>query len=973
MKSLYKSRLFLLALASMVTTGIQAAPISKAVARAVAQQFMAINDTSSDNVPQSPYYVFSRGSNLGYVIVSGDDSTTPIIGYTDSGNFNADALPEGLKGMLDTWAERITKLQQKNPQKMVRRAPGRAAIARRLTKASFKDGWTSVPYLMRTHWNQGYPYNIFSPNRSDNGQKTLTGCVATAASQIIYYFRKDNPDTLLYNTPTYSGNGGNAPVTKSLPAGTPVRYDLMRLSGSGSKEQDTAVAVLMYAAGTSAYLMYGYQDGTATAGQTTDMGKALTSQFNLANTYCYKGNYSQQAWEQLLYNSLQKLEPIFYSGVNEKQGGHAVVVDGYDANTGLYHFNFGWGGQGDGYYTVDNTTGMNGFNEYQQMLQNIHPLKQNISARLQNASLYKMVDGRISVMVYNNSTLSAQDFKLYCSYGNSRPTSTAAEDNSTVIAPGDSALVTFSYMPPRDGVLQCYVTDGNGHQLDTLSMNVGVPQPAIKLTNFYVVAPGEVQSVDGMNFKVVNNTRVNVNATFVNDEQGTDCQPMLKADLYSYDSAAKQWSFVKSRTLSSTLYKKGQQRDTTFVFTNLTPSMLYKAVMNPTVKGAVQSQIIMAAADSVAYFTVNQSTLSVVSNGRTATVKGAWDSGLFVEQATDSAVTSYDITAVTGINEKPAAPNKNALFFASAPIQGASNVVVNGVCDSLVISADADFRTSAAFTATKATFLMGDTAIGHFAVAMVPFTFTVPQGMQARTISSISRSRMKMQNVTEVKAFTPFIYLNDNEKHNYFTAANVTVTTDTVGYDCDSLVKASTVADTTVAGASLITYNNNLATYKEAATGTRVAPFVPQLLTSYSSGIRVQDANRLTGIDVRMVALSDTLNKAYRLYDAYHNLVSHDVNNVFTDSINTAETFFHANSTTSIEQVIDQYKNLSAAMQAYLSSVATGIKGVSVHANSGNANAPVEYYSLSGERVQHPAGGVFIMKRGTMVKKVIIK
>ena len=58
---------------------VQANPISRKEARQVAQSFVAIDDASSDNVPNAPYYIFSRGAGKGFVIASGDDEVAPIL------------------------------------------------------------------------------------------------------------------------------------------------------------------------------------------------------------------------------------------------------------------------------------------------------------------------------------------------------------------------------------------------------------------------------------------------------------------------------------------------------------------------------------------------------------------------------------------------------------------------------------------------------------------------------------------------------------------------------------------------------------------------------------------------------------------------------------------------------------------------------------------------------------------------------
>ena len=75
-----KTILFSLALATSIQAG--AVAIDRAEARIVAQALVEIADTTTDDVPWAPYYIFSRGAGKGFVIVSGDDATAPIVGYT---------------------------------------------------------------------------------------------------------------------------------------------------------------------------------------------------------------------------------------------------------------------------------------------------------------------------------------------------------------------------------------------------------------------------------------------------------------------------------------------------------------------------------------------------------------------------------------------------------------------------------------------------------------------------------------------------------------------------------------------------------------------------------------------------------------------------------------------------------------------------------------------------------------------------
>ena len=111
-----RRRLGALLLAASMFVTASAIPIDRAEARRIACAFIVINDTTSDEMPPMPYYVFSRGAGRGFVIVSGDDSTVPVLGYTDEGDFDYNALPVQLQQMLSAWGERIRNLQATAPQ-----------------------------------------------------------------------------------------------------------------------------------------------------------------------------------------------------------------------------------------------------------------------------------------------------------------------------------------------------------------------------------------------------------------------------------------------------------------------------------------------------------------------------------------------------------------------------------------------------------------------------------------------------------------------------------------------------------------------------------------------------------------------------------------------------------------------------------------------------------------------------------------
>ncbi len=949
----------------------QANPISRKEARQVAQTFVGIDDTTSDDVANAPYYIFSRGAGKGFVIASGDDETAPILGYTEQGDYDPENLPDGLKTMLNNWAGKITSLQQ--AQKTRTHLVAKRPVAKRLQVAAYKSAWTDVQPLVKTHWNQGYPYNIFSPNRADNGQKTLTGCEATAAAQIVYYFRKDNPDTLLYATPTYSESWFNAPVTYSLPAGTPVRYDLMKLSGSGTLQQDTAVAVLMYAVGTCAHLGYGYQDGTATAGNTDKMGEAIDGQFNLTNNYVGKWSYSQEAWENLMYSNLRSGRPMLYSGASDTQGGHAVVLDGYQASTGLYHFNFGWGGGGDGYYTVDDSTGMNGFHSGQAALTNITPKRQKMTGKLDCGKMYYRTEGSITATVANQGTLDYKGVYIYCSHSNAMPSQATSSEVSTYIASGDSATFTFVYRPIQNKKLYIWLTDANKNILDTLSAEVSQSVADLHLNSISVDAGTKTVEHEGVVYQQVNDNRANFAVSLTNGENGSYCQPIFTCQIDSLNGTTGEWNKCATKAMNKLAFEVGQTRDTVFTFTGLQENKYYRAMIAKTVSAGLRSEMIYDTPDSIVYFVVKNPNLVVVPNGRTATVSGDWNAARFAELASDPAVTAYDMTAVEQLSTQPEAANENALYFAKQPVAGAKNIVANGVCDSLLIHTSSEFASPAEFTASKAVLALDSAHAGQWGDVVVPFRASLPYGMQGRVITDVSRLRLTLENVREVEAMTPLLYLTDRESLRTIEASNVTVTADTVCSQVDGLWKGSTLGTALDRNASLlVTPASGIPSYTQYGKGTVLAPFATRLDSIYASGYRIFNSTDINA-DRNYILLADTIDLAYQVIDEY----GEGARAFLADSLKKYEDMFTYYTYTGSQYAVvrQAYTNLGAAVRAFLvDPVANAIREVEIAPDTlDDGNAPVTYYSLDGRRLANPQRGIVIVRKGNKSWKMLVR
>lgn len=948
---------FMLLLAGNLTT--QANPITRAEARLVAQELVGISDNSTDDVPVAPYYIFSRGEGHGFVIVSGDDSTTPILGYTEQGDYDADQMPEQLQAMLRGWGKAIGEVQARRQQ-----APAGKRRAKARAVAEYKQGWASVDPLIETHWHQSAPYNNLAPIKQGQG-RCMTGCVATAGSQVAYYFRRDNNTELQYDTPTYSYG---TPITVSLPKGTPLKWNLMKKSGTGTAQQDSAVAVLMYALGTSAWLTYGDGDGTATSGHNYKMGDAMRGQLGLNYEQRYKDDMSDRSWETLIYNNLKTRRPMLYSGVSESQGGHSVVLDGYQANTGLFHFNFGWGGQGDGWYTVDNETGMNGFHDYMDLVYNITPQRQNLSGAIsEQTTVYHRTPSTVRVSVKNNGTLDYSGFQLLTNTQLKVPSTTAtAKDETTVVVSGGEAQLEFTLNQPtlRDE-LYLFLCDMNKNPLDTLLLSVTPTVADMRLQSFSVDASDEVLTEGAQQYPVVNNTSVAAKATVTNQQGGTYCKPTLQCVLYSLDTATGEWANVSSRQVNDQTFETGETKTIVFTFNNLKEGTFYKAEMVSTVRATQASELQMEEGQGVQLFTVRPSDLVVTPTGdRTATVSGRWNETLFSRLASDASVTTYDISQLTQLNSQPMAANPNALFYGTAEqtdLLKFSNVVAGDQCAHLVVHTNAEFMPSKAFTAERATLVLAHASSSAWQSALVPFAAKVPYGMQVRQASGIERNLVSHDHVTEVEPMSAILYITGHQALDSLTGSQVTVGTATETRLFDDILFASTLNNPMPDGAKVLGVFATMNYYMAPDAGQTVLPaFQPALTGATIARMRVSEE---PATERNYALLAQAINEAYNAIGQHTDPAA----TTLADVLKQAEDMLSYRTTSDATDISSTANRLSDAVAQYAGG---GVNGVSLLPDTSKPTG-VRYYNLAGQRLsQRPASGVVIIVENGKARKL---
>lgn len=295
---------------------------------------MAKDATSTSGNEQS-FYVINDEDRNRFVIVSSDDRLIKILGYSDNGTFDPETAPIGLIDMLNSYDEQYTNIYsdldkvQEGVQK--------------------NYNFSSVQPLIESKWGQSDPYNQECPKdiKSESGKNCATGCVATAMAQVMNFWEYPESGT---GSNTYTSSTQH--ISQSMDFSS-LHFDwanmLNEYNNDVTENQKSAVATLMHAAGVSVSMDYADESGA----YAIDMAYALSHfwKYNPNVSYKKKQYYSDEAWNHLILDELSAGHPILYAGQGNS-GGHQFVLDGCNED-GMYHFNFGWTGSGDGYYTLE--------------------------------------------------------------------------------------------------------------------------------------------------------------------------------------------------------------------------------------------------------------------------------------------------------------------------------------------------------------------------------------------------------------------------------------------------------------------------------------------------------------------------------------------------------------------------------------------------------------------------------------------
>ena len=924
---------------------------------------------SEEKSQSQPLYIFSRGEGEGFVIVSGDDCLPAIIGYTEGGDYDEENMPPALKAIIDHYAEAVVDAQARG-------------VNRPYSSVTASSYDKDIPVLLTSHWHQNGPWNNLCPQRSDGGGRAVTGCVATAASQIAYYWRNEGLNGVSqYDTPTY--DYGGAPVTSVIvKKGTPFEWNLMA-DRSTTSAGNAAMARLCVLMGTCAYLTY----GSSTGGYIWNMQDVYQNQIGLTRgEYVEKNNYSQVAWEKMVISDLVQGRPILYSSYNkDKEGwdGHAYVVDGYKTSDNTFHINFGWGDGYDGYFTMAETTrsAMGGRPDDQQMVYKIYSpnMDRKFDVEIVGGALYQYLDNKITFGVTNNSSFTIDGLYLFYSKTKTLQSGTTLADAigsySGVISKGETVSGIASYYDVWQNTNGLYfiITDKNLSTLYVTETPVPVKasRSSLILHNVTIDNGGAEEKtfkyqgneITAMVYKVESGSSMMMSANFSNDVTGryssTYCVPVITGVVSSIDVDGN-CEIVETQVERDSIFEPEEVKDIPFGFHQLKPGVLYKASIGAKVGNGI-GPLLMSLnydterADTMAFFMLAGSDMIIEWDGSRVSISGTtFDKMEYLGIANDATVTSIDLrnSSAKIPTELTVPANPNAIVFSNQPLSQGYNVVVNGVCDELRLQQGYNYDPADNFRAVKASLHINGSPCTstsyYWNTLILPFTVETPVGMLARYYKDDTKNTDA--SATVMQAGTPYVYLMTHTIEvieatdvDVYSVAEMPVS---IGYEGYIGTFSNIVTD----GAQAISVGTS---FDMAEAGVAIPSF-----TAYrTSAITMTNMNSTRGIDVGMQTLARYCVEAREVLEQYRSERSDEVIEIFGQAIYDAESLL-----TALPAVFDNIFNaqqaLRKAQQEYINNV-TDIKGVS--ANS-QVERKGEIYDLMGRRLSRiPERGVYII------------
>ena len=299
----------------------------------IARTYVNVSKTAAQNVKtraattatQQPYYVFNDDAGKGFVVIAGDDKMGKVLAYSKEASIDMANLNPEARYLFDSYRQVYEELGKNKT------LTTRAGAATKTADA--------VQPLLKSKWGQDYPYSKLT--------QYVTGCVATAVAQVMYYHKwpAQGKGQESYKV-TFDNTVRSADFTKS-------HYDWDNMLPDYNRrnittKQEDAVALLMNDVGIATNMQY---TDRASSTQSYMAERALRNYFDYDASMVTRANEGVDNFIEIVKKELRNGFPLYISGDSRSGGGHAWVCDGFDKED-MFHMNFGWNGQANGYYSL---------------------------------------------------------------------------------------------------------------------------------------------------------------------------------------------------------------------------------------------------------------------------------------------------------------------------------------------------------------------------------------------------------------------------------------------------------------------------------------------------------------------------------------------------------------------------------------------------------------------------------------------
>jgi hypothetical protein len=301
-------------------------------------------------------------SPLGYIIISGNYELSPVIAFSYDNNIDNEGLflkfvKQDIKKRLTYFSKIAATEVEKSHKKWDEYLYGNCF--KKTTQQWPEAGTTTSGGWIETNWTQSAPYNNFCPIDPSNDDRSIAGCPSVAMAMIVDFHKTINQvdftDADDYHH-VYAGRNywiDDDYLARGFPSWQMLNDYLDTLQehyDHGLSPTNNDKAALVYACGVAAKQVYtSTGSGTFSVSQAYDAYlKFNFSQVQLLDT----SDIADSSFYKIIIQNIKDTMPVHLAIVDSLWTmGHNIVVDGYNTD-GFFHFNFGWGGSSNGWYSM---------------------------------------------------------------------------------------------------------------------------------------------------------------------------------------------------------------------------------------------------------------------------------------------------------------------------------------------------------------------------------------------------------------------------------------------------------------------------------------------------------------------------------------------------------------------------------------------------------------------------------------------